>query len=166
MPEQQRIFLQAACKAPFEAYRLRLKGLPGGTRSRLHFAEMWRGIAPSHSYPPDPPSRRPFHALTAALPGLLPAPQELREFCLQHGVTYQTFWTLTANPHLLGSAVVERTAARLAEATDQATARPPFPPSLLRAASATVRPRLSPARALLYIYRNSASGFAAKNSLT
>jgi len=46
--------------------------------------------------------------------------KELREFCLQHGVTYQTFWTLTANPHLLGSAVVERTAARLAEATDQA----------------------------------------------
>jgi diketogulonate reductase-like aldo/keto reductase len=26
---------------------------------------------------------------------------ELRKFCLLHGVTYQSFWTLSANPHLL-----------------------------------------------------------------
>jgi diketogulonate reductase-like aldo/keto reductase len=25
----------------------------------------------------------------------------LRAFCLKHGITYQSFWTLTANPHLL-----------------------------------------------------------------
>jgi diketogulonate reductase-like aldo/keto reductase len=28
--------------------------------------------------------------------------RELREFCRQHGVVYQSFWTLTANPDLLG----------------------------------------------------------------
>eukprot|EP00913_Durusdinium_trenchii_P010185 g9549.t2 len=27
--------------------------------------------------------------------------RELRAFCLENGVKYQTFWTLTANPHLL-----------------------------------------------------------------
>ncbi|OSM07224.1 aldo/keto reductase family protein [Magnetofaba australis] len=26
---------------------------------------------------------------------------ELRAFCREHGVTYQSFWTLTANPHIL-----------------------------------------------------------------
>jgi len=30
----------------------------------------------------------------------------LRAFCADHGVVYQSFWTLTANPHLLGSAPV------------------------------------------------------------
>ena len=27
--------------------------------------------------------------------------RELRAFCLEKGIRYQTFWTLTANPHLL-----------------------------------------------------------------
>ena len=26
---------------------------------------------------------------------------ELRQFCREQGITYQTFWTLTANPHVL-----------------------------------------------------------------
>ncbi len=26
---------------------------------------------------------------------------ELRKWCLQHGIVYQSFWTLTANPHIL-----------------------------------------------------------------
>lgn len=28
----------------------------------------------------------------------------IREFCMQHGMVYQSFWTLTANPHVLNSA--------------------------------------------------------------
>uniref|UniRef100_A0A915CTH0 NADP-dependent oxidoreductase domain-containing protein n=1 Tax=Ditylenchus dipsaci TaxID=166011 RepID=A0A915CTH0_9BILA len=32
---------------------------------------------------------------------------DIRQFCLQHGVTYQSFWTLTANPHLLRSAPIQ-----------------------------------------------------------
>ena len=31
---------------------------------------------------------------------------DLREFCLQHHILYQSFWTLTANPHILRSAAV------------------------------------------------------------
>lgn len=30
----------------------------------------------------------------------------LREFCRAHGIVYQSFWTLTANPHLLAHATV------------------------------------------------------------
>jgi len=36
---------------------------------------------------------------------------DLRRWCSQHGVIYQSFWTLTANPHILASPTV-RTAAR------------------------------------------------------
>ena len=28
---------------------------------------------------------------------------DIRQFCLEHGVLYQSFWTLTANPHILAS---------------------------------------------------------------
>lgn len=35
----------------------------------------------------------------------------LRAICQEHGVHYQSFWTLTANPHLLASRVVESAAA-------------------------------------------------------
>jgi diketogulonate reductase-like aldo/keto reductase len=31
---------------------------------------------------------------------------DLRSWCSDHGVTYQSFWTLTANPHILGSNTV------------------------------------------------------------
>jgi diketogulonate reductase-like aldo/keto reductase len=27
----------------------------------------------------------------------------LREWCAEHGIVYQSFWTLTANPHILSS---------------------------------------------------------------
>ncbi|EKX48610.1 hypothetical protein GUITHDRAFT_159498 [Guillardia theta CCMP2712] len=33
--------------------------------------------------------------------------KELREFCTQHGITYQSFWTLTANPDILSSRAVK-----------------------------------------------------------
>ncbi len=39
--------------------------------------------------------------------------QELRRFCLDNGVTYQTFWTLTANPHILNSGEVQGVIKRL-----------------------------------------------------
>ena len=42
----------------------------------------------------------------------------LRAFCLEHDVAYQSFWTLTANPHVLKSAPVRAAAARL-KATPQ-----------------------------------------------
>lgn len=37
---------------------------------------------------------------------------EIRAFCRQHGIRYQSFWTLTANPHLLAHAHVQSLAAR------------------------------------------------------
>jgi len=38
--------------------------------------------------------------------------KELREFCSQRGVIYQSFWTLTANPQILATGVVERLSGR------------------------------------------------------
>jgi len=32
--------------------------------------------------------------------------RELRAWCLEHGITYQSFWSLTANPHILESSTV------------------------------------------------------------
>jgi diketogulonate reductase-like aldo/keto reductase len=34
----------------------------------------------------------------------------LREFCMQNGIQYQSFWTLTGNPELLNSQFVQKTA--------------------------------------------------------
>lgn len=31
---------------------------------------------------------------------------EIREFCREHGMSYQSFWTLTANPHLLADETI------------------------------------------------------------
>lgn len=42
----------------------------------------------------------------------------LRPFCLDNEIAYQSFWTLTANPHILSSDVISRATARL-EATPQ-----------------------------------------------
>jgi diketogulonate reductase-like aldo/keto reductase len=44
-----------------------------------------------------------FHAATGY-------DRELRAFCRDHGIVYQSFWTLTANPHLLGHEVVRTSA--------------------------------------------------------
>jgi len=38
--------------------------------------------------------------------------REIREFCRQHGMVYQSFWTLTANPKLLEHATVKQLAAQ------------------------------------------------------
>uniref|UniRef100_A0A061R8E8 Aldo keto reductase n=1 Tax=Tetraselmis sp. GSL018 TaxID=582737 RepID=A0A061R8E8_9CHLO len=43
--------------------------------------------------------------------------KELRMLCLERGVTYQTFWTLTANPHILESRAVADAIGRLKAAT-------------------------------------------------
>ena len=40
--------------------------------------------------------------------------RELRAFCRAHGVVYQSFWTLTANPDVLASATVTRLATAFA----------------------------------------------------
>lgn len=37
---------------------------------------------------------------------------ELREMCKEHGIAYQSFWTLTANPHLLGAKPFQAIAAK------------------------------------------------------
>ena len=44
---------------------------------------------------------------------------ELRAFCDAHGIRYQSFWSLTANPHLLGSEPVIRAAMRRGVETPQ-----------------------------------------------
>lgn len=46
--------------------------------------------------------------------------EELRRFCQAHGVQYQSFWTLTANPHLLSSNVVQAIATRYGVTSAQA----------------------------------------------
>lgn len=38
--------------------------------------------------------------------------REIRDFCQQQGIIYQSFWTLTANPHLLSDNVVQSLANR------------------------------------------------------
>ena len=38
--------------------------------------------------------------------------REIREFCRDHAIVYQSFWTLTANPRLLAHATVRSLAAR------------------------------------------------------
>ncbi len=37
---------------------------------------------------------------------------ELRAWCREHGVVYQSFWTLTANPHILADALLQELAQR------------------------------------------------------
>lgn len=44
---------------------------------------------------------------------------DLRAWCLDHGVRYQSFWTLSANPHLLGSSVVRALARDLGKTPAQ-----------------------------------------------
>ncbi|KAL6050370.1 Aldo-keto reductase family 4 member C8 [Balamuthia mandrillaris] len=39
--------------------------------------------------------------------------KDIRAFCKQHGVYYQSFWTLTANPHLLKTPVVRSIAKKV-----------------------------------------------------
>ncbi|GAU96241.1 hypothetical protein RvY_07712 [Ramazzottius varieornatus] len=53
-----------------------------------------------------------FHADTAY-------DTELRAFCKAHNVIYQSFWTLTANPHILKSQVVRDMAAKYNKTTEQ-----------------------------------------------
>jgi len=38
---------------------------------------------------------------------------ELRAYCLEHGITYQSFWTLTANPRVLEASPIRKVVARL-----------------------------------------------------
>jgi diketogulonate reductase-like aldo/keto reductase len=38
--------------------------------------------------------------------------REIRRFCTQHGIVYQSFWTLTANPHVLASESIVRLAGK------------------------------------------------------
>lgn len=37
---------------------------------------------------------------------------EIRSFCREHGISYQSFWTLTANPHVLGHPQTQRLAGK------------------------------------------------------
>lgn len=48
---------------------------------------------------------------------------ELRKFCAREGVTYQSFWTLTANPALLKHSVVRTVAERLCFTPEQTVLR-------------------------------------------
>ena len=44
---------------------------------------------------------------------------QLRQFCREHGIVYQSFWTLTANPHILTHDSVEKLAQRYGYTTEQ-----------------------------------------------
>lgn len=43
----------------------------------------------------------------------------IRDFCRQHGVRYQSFWTLSANPHLLAHRELQALAARYGATPEQ-----------------------------------------------
>jgi diketogulonate reductase-like aldo/keto reductase len=45
--------------------------------------------------------------------------REIRAFCAQHGILYQSFWTLTANPHLLAHAVITDLASKHGRTPEQ-----------------------------------------------
>jgi diketogulonate reductase-like aldo/keto reductase len=45
--------------------------------------------------------------------------REIREFCRQHQIYYQSFWTLTANPHILSHSVVQRLSAHYGRTPEQ-----------------------------------------------
>lgn len=45
--------------------------------------------------------------------------RELRHWCSEQGVVYQSFWTLTANPHLLGAEEVRSIAQKLGKTEPQ-----------------------------------------------
>lgn len=44
---------------------------------------------------------------------------ELREYCRQHGIFYQSFWTLTANPHILADAGLRKLALKYRRTPEQ-----------------------------------------------
>lgn len=44
---------------------------------------------------------------------------DIRQFCLSHGIQYQSFWTLTANPHALKSATVQALARKYEKTPQQ-----------------------------------------------
>ena len=44
---------------------------------------------------------------------------DLRHWCSEHGVVYQSFWTLTANPHVLGSNTVRTLAQQYGKTQEQ-----------------------------------------------
>lgn len=45
--------------------------------------------------------------------------QEIREFCRQHHIVYQSFWSLTANPHLLADRVLLALSAQYGHTPEQ-----------------------------------------------
>jgi diketogulonate reductase-like aldo/keto reductase len=45
--------------------------------------------------------------------------RQLREFCREHAIIYQSFWTLTANPQLLAADAITKLAARYARTPAQ-----------------------------------------------
>ena len=45
--------------------------------------------------------------------------KSLRHFCSERGITYQTFWTLTANPGILKSLPIQTAAERLRATPEQ-----------------------------------------------
>lgn len=45
--------------------------------------------------------------------------KELREFCKQKDITYQSFWSLTANPHILASKEIEALALKYVKSIPQ-----------------------------------------------
>jgi diketogulonate reductase-like aldo/keto reductase len=45
--------------------------------------------------------------------------REIRAFCLQHALTYQSFWTLSANRHILAHRTVQELASKYRKTTAQ-----------------------------------------------
>jgi len=45
--------------------------------------------------------------------------KEIRSFCREHSIAYQSFWTLTGNPKLVSSPLIASLAAKYGKTTEQ-----------------------------------------------
>lgn len=44
---------------------------------------------------------------------------DIRKWCQEHKIVYQSFWTLTANPHILSSEIIQKTAQKYCKTPEQ-----------------------------------------------
>ena len=100
--------------SPVAPYSMMMK--VWGAMEEIHQAGGARQLGISNCY--DPQLLRVFAADVSVSPAVVQNrfyqqsgyDTELREWCSEKGIIYQSFWTLTANPHILGSPTVRRLA--------------------------------------------------------
>lgn len=97
--------------SPVAPYSLTLKAW--GAMEKIHRTGAARQLGISNCY--DPAFLRTLYADVSVKPAVVQNrfyrqsgyDAGLRDWCSGHGILYQSFWTLTANPHILGSPTVK-----------------------------------------------------------